>query len=163
MKKLFVFLFFLIFCFSPLSSKENKFISISFDSGYLIDGLMKYGWGAGGIIEIRLLENFSFSVDAGYIEYKEDDSKLTTLNVLGTIRWYPYTGMEGFFTGIGFGTFYTILKNERVQGYMLPVEMGLKFIFFGFSIEPGLTFLPKYGNSTFFFGMKYGLNLGYTF
>ena len=168
-------LIFLFFAFSlsyiPLFSEEERnFISIGADSGYLIDGLMKNGWGAGGIIEIKLLDKFSLAVDSGYIEYKEITNnitnRITSINVFGSFRWYPSGGISGIFAGAGFGTFYTTVSDNKIQGYLFPIEAGLKITFFGqrgISLEPDLTILLKYGNSRFLFGMKYGVNIGYTF
>ncbi|MGC8764750.1 MAG: hypothetical protein ACP5QT_02555 [Brevinematia bacterium] len=170
MKKLCLLLSILIISYCFAFSDEENFISFGFDSGYLIDGYMKGGWGAGGIFEIRLLEKFSFIADAGYIEYREINNNLTnfitTVTIQGIVRWYPFGGITGVYAGAGFGTFYSTVSDEKVLGYMIPLETGIKLTFFGSKgifLEPDIAILLKYGNSRFLIGMKYGLNIGFTF
>ncbi len=152
-------------------SADKNFMSIGIDSGYLIDGIIKGGWGGGGIFEIKLLDNFSVALNAGYIEYIEkkesETNKISDVKYFATLRWYQGGAIDGVYAGLGFGSFYTAQNSEGFYGFLVPVELGLKLILTGkkdgFSLEPNATFLIKYGNSRFGFGMKYGVNIGYTF
>ncbi|MCX7821262.1 MAG: hypothetical protein N2258_06265 [Brevinematales bacterium] len=165
------FIILFLFLNGVLFAAEKSFMSIGIDSGYLIDGLLKGGWGGGGIFEIKLLDNFSISLDAGYVEYIEkkenETNKISNIKYFGTVRWYQGGAIDGVYAGLGFGSFYTSQNSESAYGYLLPVELGLKLIMTGkksgFSLEPNATFFLTYGNSKFGFGMKYGVNIGYTF
>ncbi len=170
MKKI-VTIFFLVLLSINMYSESKRFMAFAIDTGYLIEGLLKGGYGVGGFFEIKLLDNFSVSFDAGYVEYLEKvesaTNKIANIRYFGTVRWYPDGSIDGVYAGIGFGSFYTTVNSDNITGYLLPVELGLKIIPFpksmGFSIEPNATFFLKYGNSKLLFDMKYGVNIGYSF
>jgi hypothetical protein len=168
-----ILIFLLLLSFSNLAySDDTDFASFAFsvDTAYLIEGLMKGGYGSGNLFEIVLVHNFSLTLNAGYTEYKTTENNTTNrisyTSIYSTVRYYFDGKLYGLYIGGGIGSTYNTYNDLKATGYLIPLEGGIRVTFFGkrgIFCEPNIRLYIKYVNSGFLFDTGYGINIGFSF